>query len=217
MLIKLEKIAREDEKNKDPYSTKALMHREREELLEKLGAIQKSRGSVGGLHSSLWTEMGSSLPSMKELQRRQKQLLDNSSARQDRSSPVSPIENCRHALHVQFCNKVEHIRGGLLAYTALTRQDSVLHALRSHYNSRERYIETEQRKLSVRSAADISASKEKAQAVERVKELEARVKRLNDELAMGTRPIDDVLDDLGKAKAEITRLRRTYINTLYFF
>lgn len=200
----------------DPYSTKALMHRERKELTAKLGEIQTSKGIAEAFNASIWME--SSLPSMRDIRKKQRQLLDPMSlSGAGAGSESSLIENCRHILHVQFCNKVEHMQEGLLAYKALTRHDSILHALRSHYNSRGKYVENAQSELSKRSAADINASREKAQAAERVKELESRVKRLNNELEMGTRPIDDVLGDLSKTKAEITRLKRTYLNTLYFF
>lgn len=210
-------ISPQEQSKKDPYSVKALMHRQREELMASLEASQSASCSVKSLSPSLWGE--NTVPSMGALRKRQKQLLYQSQSPSSLESghSLSLIDTCKNILHVQFCNEIEYMREGILSYKALTRQDTILHALRSHYNSRGKYIEGLQHKRAKQSTADIKYSKEKAQASERVKELEGRVKRLNDELAAGTRPIDDVLEDLTKTKAEITRLKRTYINSMYFF
>ena len=202
----------------DPFAAKTLMIRAKEELLASLDTSQKAYSFIDPCSPSLWIR--DRLPTMKAIRNRQKQLLFQSlqlPPSASNSIPASALETCKHVLHVQFCNKLEYMHEGFHAYKAATGQDTILHGVCSHYKSRGVYVARMDERRSKQSETDIKMSKEKAKAIERVRELESRVNRLNSELTAGTRPTDDVLEDLRKTKAEIKRLKRTYINTLYFF
>mmetsp|Transcript_33842 Transcript_33842/g.74524 ORF Transcript_33842/g.74524 Transcript_33842/m.74524 type:complete len:350 (+) Transcript_33842:145-1194(+) len=62
-----------------------------------------------------------------------------------------------------------------------------------------------------------SAESNKISAVERISSLEFDIKRLEEEKREGTREIDSIDSDIQSKRAEITGLRRQYLNYFYYF
>lgn len=69
------------------------------------------------------------------------------------------------------------------------------------------------KKPKAKSAAEI----EKEAAQQKIAELQLYLQQLEEEKVSGTRSIDDIDQDIASAKAEITQLKRKYINWFYFF
>jgi hypothetical protein len=223
----------------NPYSAYSLLRRERADIINSLPASESAATSVQMYSGSVWTQ--ERVPAADDILRKQRSLISSSSSSSEGGTAVnavasynsnsSPtlIDGCKAAMYAPFYNNVGYIHRGLAAFEAYTGNKGgannsghdegagAVKALVSHFHSRGKYLESMESQKKSRSTQSVHLDRERMNASDRIEELRARLQRLDNDLSVGMRPYDDIMDERRTTTAEITRLQRKHINRFYFF